>query len=400
MVASVPDNWGRRMTDATQTDRRSDLLALQMDALYKNAPASFLSIAGAFLALLTYWGPQTASVLVAWVACVGAVALLHIGSAVARSRHRPAGWTPCHWAQVIHVCYFSSGLLWGAGGAWMLGHGDEQQALVICCIAMGAVTVTFPAVVYPPAYNLFQVPIFALFTFGLARSEHQFGDLLAVASALLCLALTVIAHGIGAQLVLALRLSSENRKLAETLKRRGAALEVANRELEALSLTDPLTGVANRRKLMNVLRGQGPRQALLIVDIDHFKAYNDSFGHVHGDACLVLVARAIAASVGEGDLVARLGGEEFVAVLADVEDEQAQATAELIRANVQRLFSVHPNEVRRTVTVSIGLALRDEARHPTPMELMGDADDAVYRAKNAGRNRVCTIRDERRVASA
>ncbi len=388
------------MGEATNTDGRSDLLALQMDALYKNAPASFLSIAGALMALFTYWAPQTATVLLVWVALVSAVALAHIGAAFARSRVRLAGWTPWHWAQIIHVCFFSSGLLWGLGGAWMLGHGDEQQALVICCLAMGAVTVTFTAVVYPIAYNLFQVPIFALFTIGLARSAHQFGDLLAIASALLCVALTIIAHGIGAQLTLALRLSNENRKLAETLEQRGEALEAANRELETLSMTDPLTGVANRRKLMNVLRGQAPRQALLIVDIDHFKAYNDSFGHVHGDACLVMVARAIAASVEDGDLVARLGGEEFAAVLSDSEDEQAEAAAERIRVNVQRLHSAHPNEVRRTVTVSIGLALRDGGRHATPMDLMSDADEAVYRAKNSGRNRVCTNLDERRVASA
>lgn len=388
------------MSDATQTDGRSDLLALQMDALYKNAPASFLSIAGALMALFTYRGPQTAPVLLIWVACVSAVALVHIGAAIARSRRRPTGWTPWHWAQIIHICFFCSGLLWGVGGAWMLGHGDEQQALVICCLAMGAVTVTFTAVVYPLAYNLFQVPIFALFTIGLARSGHQFGDLLAIASALLCVALTIIAHGIGAQLTLALRLSNENRKLAETLEQRGEALEAANRELEALSLTDPLTGVANRRKLMSVLRGPLPQQALLIIDIDHFKAYNDSFGHVDGDACLVLVAKAIEASVRDGDLVARLGGEEFAAILADICNEEAQAIAERIRANIQRLFAVHPKEIRRTVTVSIGIAVRGDGRLAAPMALMSAADEAVYRAKNSGRNRVCTNLDEPRAESA
>lgn len=271
---------------------------------------------------------------------------------------------------------------------------------MICCLVMGAVTVTFTAVVYVPAYNLFQVPIFAMCAIGLALSDLQYGGLLAMASLLLCIALAAIAHGIGSQLALALRLSDENRKLAVILEQRGAALEAANRELEALSLTDPLTGVANRRKLMNVLRAQAPRHALLIVDIDHFKAYNDSFGHIDGDTCLVLVAQAIEQSVDHSDLVARLGGEEFAVVLPDAGEDEAHATAERIRRNIQLLFVARPKDIRRTVTVSIGLALADPDRHTAVADLMSDADSAVYRAKETGRNRICTSREPQRAARA
>jgi diguanylate cyclase (GGDEF)-like protein len=187
-----------------------------------------------------------------------------------------------------------------------------------------------------------------------------------------------------------LRLSLENRQLAEDLAEHGAALERANRELVVETLTDPLTGLANRRQLMNFMRAITGRCALLIVDVDHFKSYNDSFGHVDGDLCLVLAAEALQQSIRPGpDLVARQGGEEFALVLGGLSQDEALAMAELVRANVQALADLHPRKIRRTVTVSIGLAYRDDDRQKTNADLMEDADAALYEAKNSGRNRVC-----------
>jgi diguanylate cyclase (GGDEF)-like protein len=129
--------------------------------------------------------------------------------------------------------------------------------------------------------------------------------------------------------------------------------------------------------------------SLLVVDIDHFKAYNDSYGHVEGDACLVAVAECLSAAIDKDrHLVARLGGEEFAVVLNDIGEEAALSTAETMRAGVERLFGPTQNAVRRPVTVSIGLAYRNAAKYKTLAELMDEADIAVYRAKVAGRNRV------------
>jgi diguanylate cyclase (GGDEF)-like protein len=368
----------------------ADVLALQIDALFKAAPASVLSIFGGLIALATYWSPQTQSGLLIWFAIVSTPALIHIASAVLRDNGMPQSWGPVAWSHLIKAIYLTSGMAWGIGGAWMLTIGDDQQTLVICCLVMGAVTCTFPAIVYGIAYNLFQVPIFTMFAVTLASSDIQYGELLAIASVLLCIALSIIAKAMGSQLTLALRLSLENRQLAEELAERGAALERTNRELIVETLTDPLTGLANRRQLMNFMRANSSRSSLLIVDVDHFKSYNDSFGHLDGDLCLVLVAGALQKSIQPGrDLVARLGGEEFAIVLGGLSREQAACVAERVRGNVQALFTLHPGQIRRTVTVSIGLSCCGGDRQPSHVDLMEEADAALYEAKNSGRNRVC-----------
>jgi len=375
----------------------ADVLAMQMEALYKTAPASVLSIVGAVMALAAYWAPDTSAGLIVFFACVSAVALVHLGSAVLRRAGRPAGWRPSQWALLVSAIFFCSGLAWGLGGAWMLGQGNEQQALVACCLAMGAVTVTFPAVVFPRAFNLFQVPVLLPVAAGLVLSDLEYGAILAFGSVMLCIVMALIGHGIGAQLILAMRLSLENGRLAERLEERGLALEVANRELEIQSLTDPLTGTANRRQLMTVLRAAPSQLAVLVVDVDHFKSYNDAFGHAEGDACLILIAEALRRSARPRvDLVARQGGEEFAMVLPDVGEDAAQAIAEQARLNVEALFENRPGMLRRQVTISIGIACRTGDSHRTIDDLVGAADAAVYEAKKAGRNRVSAGRNVER----
>jgi diguanylate cyclase (GGDEF)-like protein len=368
----------------TEPDGPGGVLALQMEAVYKTAPASMLSIVGALMALATYWSADMRTGLLVFFACVATVALVHIGSAILRRAGRPTGWTPTNWARLVNAIFLVSGLSWGVGGAWMLGHGNEQQALVICCLALGAVTVTFPAVVYPTAFNLFQASVLVPVAFGLATSSLEYGLILAVGAAMLCAVMALIANGLGEQLMLAMRLSHENEKLAR-------GLEAANRELEIQSLTDPLTGAANRRHLMSFLRAAPARCAVLVVDVDHFKNYNDSFGHADGDVCLVLVAEALQRGARPGvDLVARQGGEEFAIVLVDVSGDDATAHAEALRAEIERLCDARPQQIRRKVTVSIGIAWRGAEERRTIDSLMTEADTAVYEAKKSGRNRVCT----------
>lgn len=388
-------------TTAGHAGENFDVLALQMDALYRAAPASVLSIAGALIAVYVYWSPENATGLLLWFSAVSAVALFHLAGAMVRQRGHPQGATPVFWARMVGGIYFASGLSWGVGSAWMLGLGNEQQALVTCCLAMGAVTVTFPAVVYLPAYNLFQIPIFTMCAVGLVLSPLEFGAVLAVASALICVFAAIIGQGMSAQLVLALRLSIENRHLAQSLEERGSALEALNRDLIVQNLTDPLTGVANRRQLMSFARAASGSCAILIIDVDHFKQYNDSFGHTEGDHCLVLVAGALRQSVRRKiDLVARHGGEEFAVVLVDLSEAEARRIAEDIRIGVQALHKEHPQQIRRPVTVSVGLAYRGAGAATSAADLMEQADTAVYAAKKAGRNLVRSVAGDCRAAVA
>lgn len=376
--------------ETTERVENDAILSMRMDAMLHSSPASFLSIIGALFAAYVYWAPDVAAGLIGWLACIVAVAVTNLLSTMLYARRLPAGWTPRSWANFVSAMHLISGLTWGVGGAWMLTFADQNQALLTLSIGLAAVTVSIPSVIHLQAYNLFQLPIFWIYAVGLVFSTLQFSYLIAAGFFLIGAFAVIIGRGLGDQLTNALHLSIENKRLAQRLEERSAALEAANRELEIESHTDPLTGVANRRSLMRFARSVRGRCALMIVDIDHFKSYNDSFGHVEGDACLVAVARTLAGSVRpERDLVARLGGEEFAVFLVDIDADEAARLAETLRANVQSLREAGATRLRRSVTVSIGVSVRTTSHHKSLATLTQEADAAVYRAKSIGRNQVC-----------
>jgi diguanylate cyclase (GGDEF)-like protein len=160
-------------------------------------------------------------------------------------------------------------------------------------------------------------------------------------------------------------------------------------ELERLSLTDGLTGLYNRRHLMGTLASEVQRSrrlrrtfSVLLADVDHFKQYNDTTGHLAGDAALVKIAEIFRKTTRAVDCVARYGGEEFVVMLLETTIVTAELVAERIRARVAT-----EDFGTSRITVSIGLAEYPE-RGDTPEELIASADAAMYQAKGAGRNRV------------
>ena len=189
-------------------------------------------------------------------------------------------------------------------------------------------------------------------------------------------------------------------KLKEEMDRRKARekqLRAMARRLELLSRQDGLTGVANRRSFDEAFekewmlhkRRKSPL-AVVMIDLDFFKAYNDSYGHLQGDVCLKMVASAIEDSLKRpGDFMARYGGEEFVAFLSDTGADGAFALGEEIRAVVADLAIEHRESlVSSMITVSIGVASIVPADHTSPNELLSAADQALYKAKSGGRNRV------------
>ena len=205
-------------------------------------------------------------------------------------------------------------------------------------------------------------------------------------------AVQLIAGQLAVSLDNAMLYASLERKVAE----RTRALESANQELAALSITDALTGLANRRHFnqaletewLRALRPGAPLGAAMI-DIDQFKLYNDHYGHQQGDACLRLVAEALAGSVRHGvDLVARYGGEEFAIILPGADLAETRIVAERARAAVAALAAPHLPAIHGVVTVSIGIAARVPDREHAPASLFGAADAALYQAKRQGRNSV------------
>jgi len=182
--------------------------------------------------------------------------------------------------------------------------------------------------------------------------------------------------------------------------RRAQALEMTradNRRLEALATTDPLTRVLNRRALLDRLNAEVDRArryssslSLLLLDVDHFKAINDTAGHLAGDAVLRQLGALLEDAMRKADVIARYGGEEFVAILPETSTEGGVAFAERLCGRIaEQPFDVG-GETPIYLTVSVGIASFPSARVSTTEDLFARADEALYRAKSGGRNQVCT----------
>ena len=170
--------------------------------------------------------------------------------------------------------------------------------------------------------------------------------------------------------------------------------------LEAQASIDALTGIANRRRFDEVLRSEWQRAArnlmplsLLMLDVDHFKPYNDHYGHGAGDDCLRQVGVALQqAELRPGDFVARYGGEEFVMILPNCRATGARAIAERIRASIEALHITHAySSAAPVVTISVGCVSHKPAQGGDISAFFIAADQALYRAKQEGRNRICSI---------
>lgn len=180
--------------------------------------------------------------------------------------------------------------------------------------------------------------------------------------------------------------------LRMALKSRNANLGVAMQRIEELAVTDELTGLYNRRHLMRILKrqkGLSDRSrycfSIGFVDLDFFKQINDHHGHGVGDQVLASVAKEIQCSLREVDYVARIGGEEFVLVLAQADEQEALRIAERVRADIERrIIDLGEGQPQLRLTASIGVATHqpEEAIE----DLMGRADQALYAAKRCGRN--------------
>ncbi|HEY3433150.1 MAG TPA: diguanylate cyclase [Rhodocyclaceae bacterium] len=192
------------------------------------------------------------------------------------------------------------------------------------------------------------------------------------------------------------RIQDAQSQLEAKVIERTVALEEANRKLAALSVTDELTGIANRRRFDEALpiewrraKRSGNCIALAMIDVDWFKKYNDHYGHQAGDECLKMVARTLQEhSNRPGDLVARYGGEEFVAIITIENRDAAAAFGELIRLAINQQQIPHEASSFGVVTASIGIAVTLPAEGADPWSLLKQADAALYSAKNAGRNQV------------
>ncbi|WP_245942556.1 GGDEF domain-containing protein [Candidatus Colwellia aromaticivorans] len=177
-------------------------------------------------------------------------------------------------------------------------------------------------------------------------------------------------------------------------------LEEANRELEQKNTLDELTGLFNRRFYDQKILAEYRRSkrnltplSLIIIDIDHFKAVNDSYGHLAGDQCLIWLSKHLQKSLKRGsDMAFRYGGEEFCVILPDTDAKGAMTLAEALRKNIERQVCTH-KEFEISLTISSGICTYIQQDDVQPEQIFTRADTALYEAKHNGRNQTKVYKD-------
>lgn len=285
----------------------------------------------------------------------------------------------------VSVIVAVEGLLWGAMLYVLMGHHDEMNAWAMVLL-IGIVSIVLPSyIAYPKAFLLLLVSIWiaAALSVVLKLQQQTLGQQIVLT--LLCyfagLAYTI--RPIAARVLEGIRLHLLNEALTAQLKEN---LAIASHKAS----TDALTGQLNRHALNRILgdlviKGERRRTdfAVLMLDVDFFKAINDNHGHDVGDKALQHVAQCIGSQLRDGDFCARFGGEEFVVLLPATNDIEARHVAERIRQAVESSPLTNP---QHTITLSIGLAAYRQGM--TAEMLLKAADSAVYTAKRNGRNQV------------
>jgi two-component system cell cycle response regulator len=198
-------------------------------------------------------------------------------------------------------------------------------------------------------------------------------------------------NGRRARLIAAARVTSLHRQLA--LQR--TELEGLNHELTAIARRDPLTGLRNRRALdedLELLEARvtryGHRYCMSLLDVDLFKSYNDAHGHQAGDEVLQAVATQLKEQARGGDSLYRYGGEEFLCIFPEQSLAAGTLAVERMRVGLERRATPHADSPHGVLTISAGMAILDPGRTRSAGEVLKEADEALYRAKQLGRNRV------------
>ncbi len=371
--------------------------------LYAQSATLYSSLAAMLLVGAVTWLRTGSDLALGWTA---AATLVFAGRLfdVGRFRRRRADDPPSRWARRFLVGAWAQALLWGGVSAVLLVTSDPFTQLVVITVQTGFLAGAAARNNAVPMVALGQVllTLVPLLAVCLVHPDREY-LLFAALVALNVVAAAATVRHLHRQTVNLLRADAENEQLLQSLGAANAKLEAANRRLQGLATTDGLTGVANRRGLDAALATEWRRigrdsshLALLLVDIDHFKAYNDRLGHQAGDECLRRIARCLEGTAcrRQSDLVARYGGEEFAVILPGTDRFGAIDVAERLRDAVQMLRLEHPDSPAGLVTISIGVAAAhvsdDWAADPAGLVAMADRE--LYRAKQAGRNRVrCAV---------
>lgn len=355
-----------------------EISAQQIVQLYKHSGVAFIaSVANAIILAAFLWPVIAAPSLLAWILLVAATNALRFFLARAHLRSHLEVLVQNRWMNRHLVFTAAAGLAWGAAAIVLFPENAlPQQVFMILMLGSAATSAlpTFAAV--PRAYAVYLSCVLAPMALRLAFFEA--GDAHA--------AMAMMVFLYGATLILTAR--SMHVGLMDSLRLHSG--------FETLAHLDGLTGIPNRRQFDEMLAQEWNRArrtnaplTLIMIDVDHFKSYNDRYGHPAGDTCLKQVANTLAKCCRRaGDVVARYGGEEFALLMYHTPRNDGYAHAEQLRQAVAALQIPHDGTAGGYVTISLGAATQVPDANGAPETLLHAADQALYEAKRQGRNHV------------
>lgn len=283
-----------------------------------------------------------------------------------------------------------SGLAWGVGGLFVLKASPIAMIVIITAtqamVMGGALTLS----AFLPAFFAFAIPAIFPLIIALATMGGSTNITLASYSTIFLALIINAAINLNNSLRVTWQLTFDKEDLVQ-------ALTESHNLQSVLAKTDGLTGIANRRRFDEVLemevtrlkRSEG-RLSLLILDVDHFKSFNDTYGHIAGDECLKMIANVLQKNINRvSDLAARYGGEEFAGILPETDHDGAILLAEQIRSDIESMNILHSNSsTANHVTVSLGVVTLNGSEIKSSANAIELADRQLYLAKSDGRNRV------------
>lgn len=410
----------------TRTEDQDDRIVRRcVDLIFaQNATAYSASIFCGVMIYVVFWVNSNFYLLNAWAgAYLGMILIRQYHKTQYEREGEAADLSP--WLTRLYLTHFVSGCLWGAMCAYLTAIASTSQLLLVFLIIAGLLTGSVLSYSFRiHIFALFSVPLILPTSVMLLSREEPLLPVMAGVMVVWYLFLFLCAvrferfYTGSLQLAfqnvdMAKNLSGQNKRvfeLNEDLEEKISALnETKNalleekrhtqslvEELKELSVKDPLTNIPNRRKFNESLSREWSRAiryqtplSLILCDLDHFKKYNDYYGHQKGDECLIQIARTIDKIARRaGDFAARYGGEEFAIILSDTASEQAAQLAEGARQAIIALDVPHRSVLERQVTMSFGVATLVPTQQDQPEDLFNAADQALYFAKARGRNRV------------
>ncbi len=303
-----------------------------------------------------------------------------------------------HWFNIFYMFTFIAAVGWSAGG-FIVGYGqDSLSQIYIFIVLIGVSAAAIPLLgVFQSVMLCFQITSTIPYVIFISILLGEQGIILIFMFALYMLAILVAIRRMDVNLSESLSMQYENSRIVNSLSESNQELLYANEKLATLSLEDALTELHNRRYFEMQLELEWKRESrekkiltLIVIDIDYFKLYNDTYGHAAGDDCLKSVAQILKSCLHRpADTIARIGGEEFVILLPTIDTEGALILAQQMQQQLNLADLTHATSpLGDNVTVSIGVASVIPGENVTALGLFKAADKALYKAKVKGRNLV------------